>query len=136
MSQEGMLSPQRIVVERGGARSEASIAWRYDAGSWVVDLRGPEIGEESAREADAFEALCTIRDVVEPRGWRLGVAGAQADVWPSGMARDQGGGLTCYRMTEAGAAEVVPTFAPVDPAAVVTLVDQRRVIDRLLGPTT
>lgn len=62
---------------------------------------------------------------------RDGVVGAQRDVWPSGMSRDQGGGLVAYRMTAEGAAGFVDTFEPADPATVVTLAEQRAEIDRL-----
>jgi hypothetical protein len=56
---------------------------------------------------------------------------SQPDVWPSGMARDQGGGLTSYRMTADGAAGIVDTFQPVGPDSVTTLAEQRAEIDRL-----
>ena len=86
-----------------------------------------------ARENDAFEALCVIRGRLEPLGWRVGVAGAQVNVWPSGMARDQGGGLSAYRITARGGEDVVDTFAPVDPATVAPLADQKAEIDRLMS---
>ena len=97
----------------------------------MVALTAAAIGEVEARETDAFEALCTVRGRIEPLGWRIGVAGAQVDVWPSGMARDQGGGLTSYRMTKAGAADIVDTFAPVELDTVVTLAEQRAHIEQL-----
>ena len=67
------------------------------------------------------------------RDWRIGVAGAQPEVWPSGMGRDQGGGLSAYRMTAHGAGDVVDTFAPVDPLSVTTLREQKSQIDRLMS---
>jgi hypothetical protein len=124
-------SPQNIRVSRGGLASDATVAWRYDQGAWVVEITSPDFAPLEARENDAFEALCAIRDRIEPLGWRIGVAGAQLDVWPSGMARDQGGGLTAYRMTEAGVTGVVDTFEPVDPATVTTVAEQRAESDRL-----
>ena len=63
--------------------------------------------------------------------WRIGVAGAQADVWPSGMARDQGGGLRAYRMSSEQVGDLVDTFEPVDPATVTTVARQRAEADRL-----
>jgi len=106
-------SPQSIQVARDGVVSDATIAWRHDPGEWVVELTSPEIGRAEARADDAFEALCVIRDGLEPGGWRVGVLGAQADVWPSGMSRDQGGGLTSYRM---GAASPARWWTPSGPS--------------------
>jgi hypothetical protein len=126
-------SPQAIQVARDGVASDASVAWRYEQGAWVVEVSSSAFEPVEARENDAFEALCLIRAQLEPLGWRIGVAGAQVDVWPSGMSRDQGGGLSAYRMTAHGAGDVVDTFAPVDPLSVTTLGDQKSQIDRLMS---
>lgn len=124
-------SPQAIQMTREGVAYEAMIAWRFDRGLWVVEVTSTTFDPIEARENDAFEALCTVRERLEPLGWRLGVAGAQVDVWPSGMARDQGGGLSAYRMTAKGGESVVDTFEPVDPATVTIVAEQRAEIDRL-----
>ncbi len=124
-------SPQSVPVSRDGVVTSAAVAWWYESGGWVVEITSSEFDPVRAREDDAFEALCTVRDVLEPLGWRIGVLGAQPDVWPSGMARDQGGGLSAYRMTSRGAGSVVDTFEPVDPATVTTVGEQRDAIDAL-----
>ena len=124
-------SPQSIRMSRDGVLTRATVAWRYEKGEWVVEITSPDFDPVQAREDDAFEALCTVRDRLEPLGWRIGVVGAQADVWPRGMARDQGGGLSAYRMTPRGAGSVVDTFEPVDPATVTTVAEQRAAIDAL-----
>lgn len=124
-------SPQTIRVSHDGVESSATIAWNWDDGDWTVTLTSPELDTVEAREDDAFEALCTIRERLEPLGWRIGVLGAQVDVWPSGMSRDQGGGKSAYRMTAHGAQDRVDTFGPVDPATVTTIAEQRAFIDRL-----
>lgn len=126
-------SPQPIQVARHGVVSEAMVTWRYMHGVWIVTITSPAFGAIEARENDAFEALCVIREQVEPLGWRIGVAGAQADVWPSGMARDQGGGLTAYRMSERGGESLLDTFQPVDPETTTSVAAQRAHIDRLYG---
>lgn len=64
-------------------------------------------------------------------GWRLELAGAQVDVWPSGMARDQGGGLRAYRWSNQQVEGLVDTFAPVDPATAATVDEQRLAADRI-----
>ena len=127
-------SPQQIQASKNGASFDASVAWRYQSGRWLVAIESADFEAVEARADDAFEALCLVRDQLEPLGWRIGVAGAQPGVWPSGMSRDQGGGLTAYLMTVDGAAGVVDTFQPVDPASVVTVAEQRAEIDRLTRP--
>lgn len=110
----------------------ASCAMRQCRGAMrVVEFESAVVRAVEVRADDAFEALCRIRDELEPSGWRIGVAGAQRDVWPSGMSRDQGGGLVAYRMTAGGAAGIVDTFEPVDPVTVTTIAEQRAEVDRL-----
>lgn len=125
-------SPQTISVAREGIVRGASISWRFDEPySWVVEITSAGFGTAQARAYDAFEALCIVREELEPYGWRIGVAGAQADVWPSGMARDQGGGLRAYRMTPERVGDLVDTFEPVDPSTVTAVALQRAETDRL-----
>ncbi len=126
-------SPQAIRIDRGGIVAEAVISWRYERDGWTVELASAATGAVAAHAADAFEALCRVRERLESEGWLVGVAGAQAGVWPSGMARDQGGGLTAYRLeaeAEAEADTVVDTFAPVDPAATSTVAAQQADAER------
>lgn len=95
---------------RGGNRSvtafsaavtvTAEVAWReiLDAdgnATYEVSATGPW-GAVTERAADAFEALVRVRRRLEPDNWFLAVAGARRDTYPSGMARDQGGGLRAY----------------------------------------
>ncbi|MFD1146721.1 hypothetical protein [Saccharothrix hoggarensis] len=74
----------------------------------------------TATAPDAFEALVRLRRQVEPHGWAVAVQGARRDAWPSGMARDMGGGLRVYVMRPGRAVttedDLVDTFAdaPVD----------------------
>ena len=125
-------SPQTFELSRDGVNEQATVAWRYESADWVVHVESTAFGSSGASADDAFEALCLIREELEPQGWRLGVAGAQLGVWPSGMSRDMGGGLTAYRMTADGAAaSTVDTFQPVDPATVTTVAAQRAEIERL-----
>lgn len=121
-----------IKVSRDGIVRDATVTWRFDgARSWEVEIRCTGFGAAEARADDAFEALCLVREELEPFGWLIGVAGAQADVWPSGMARDQGGGLRAYRMTAERVGDVVDAFEPVDPETVTTVALQRAETYRL-----
>lgn len=125
-------SPQTISVAREGIVREAVISWRLDQSyRWLVEIVSAGFGTAQARADDAFEALCLVREELEPFGWRIGVVGAQADVWPSGMARDQGGGQRAYRMTAEQVGDLVDTFEPVDPVSVATVALQRAETDRL-----
>ncbi len=127
-------SPQTIQVRRGDAVHEGTVTWRWREDMvWTVVVGSPELGSVEAQADDAFEALCQVRERLEPDGWRLGVAGAQVDVWPSGMARDQGGGLRAYRLTAAGPGDLVDTFEPVDPATVTTVAEQQAEAELVLG---
>lgn len=110
---------------------DAIVTWRFERTTWVVEIISAGFGTARADADDAFEALCIIREELEPFGWRIGVAGAQADVWPSGMARDQGGGLRAYRMTAERVGDLVDTFEPVDPETITTVTLQRAETDRL-----
>ncbi|NQX23207.1 hypothetical protein [Curtobacterium sp. VKM Ac-2852] len=73
--------------------------------------------EHSATADDAFEALSLVRAALDRDGWLLGVQGARVDVWPSGMARQQGGGLRAYRHRRGRRPrldDLVDVFAPAD----------------------
>jgi hypothetical protein len=118
-------SPQTVRVQRDGVGYDATISWHYEDRGWRVVIVCAAFEQVEARADDAFEALAQVRDQLEPQGWRIGVAGAQAGVWPSGMARDQGGGLSAYRMSDQVVGEVVDTFEPVDPSTVTTVAAQR-----------
>lgn len=124
-------SPQSIQVVCDGAIQDATVAWHPEGRQWVVTVDSPAFGRAEGRAADAFDALCRVRELLEQSGWRVGVVGAQPDVWPSGMARDQGSGLVAYRMTSDGAAGLVETFEPAHPATAVTVAVQRAALERL-----
>ena len=120
-----IVSPQMVRVRRDTDEIDATLAWRYVDGGWAVSLELGDGRRFDERAADAFEALCRVRERLEVEGLRIGVVGAQIDVWPSGMARDQGGGLTAYRHGPQGVIGVVDTFTPADPTTAVTVAAQR-----------
>ena len=51
-----------------------------------------------ASASDFFEALCSIRLQLEPEQLLPFCYGASLNVFPSGMARDMGAGLSAYRL--------------------------------------
>lgn len=55
-------SPQAIRIDRGGIAAEAVISWRYERDGWTVELASAATGAVAAHAADAFEALCLVRE--------------------------------------------------------------------------
>jgi hypothetical protein len=126
-----LTSPQSIWVSREGLAHRATIEWHLtEDHGWTVSITCPAFGTAEARADDAFEALCLVREELEPYGWRIGVAGSQVDVWPSGMARDQGGGKVAYRF---GSPDMVEVFEPVDPETVTTVALQQSAAETHYG---
>lgn len=131
----GSLERIEVVVQvhflafKGGLDAEARC--EYDGlpdGQWSVILGGP-FPEVEARAGDAFDALSRARTVVEANGWTLGLNGARVDAWPSGMARDQGGGRRVYvidadRIKNRLPLELIDTFGPADRSLVGTVAEQ------------
>jgi hypothetical protein len=118
-------SPQQIRLSHEGCLHQATVSWRLEDDGFAVEIASDALGTSPLRThaSDAFEALCLLREQLEPQGWRVGVVGARIDVWPSGMARDQGGGQVAYRWEGRDPVDRVDTFAPTDPAAVVTVAE-------------
>ena len=52
----------------------------------------------TATGPDMFEALVRLRRQLEPDGLMVAVQGSRRDTYPSGMARDMGGGMRVYIM--------------------------------------
>jgi hypothetical protein len=52
----------------------------------------------TATGPDMFEALVRLRRQLEPDGLMVAVQGSRRDAYPSGMARDMGGGMGVYVM--------------------------------------
>lgn len=128
-------SRQQIRLSRDGTLHEATVSWWFDDDEYTVEIVCDALATSAhrTRASDAFEALCLLREELEPKGWRVGVVGARIDVWPSGMARDQGGGQVAYRWEGRVPVERVDTFAPTDPAATVTVAAQQVAIEAQVG---
>jgi hypothetical protein len=63
---------------------------------WVVTLRSDDDGTWSAEGDDLFDALQRVRRETDTMGVKLCVNGARRNAYPSGMARDMGGGQMVY----------------------------------------
>jgi len=88
---------RRVVTAfRIGEEISVDLTWCYDDGKYQVAAVGPW-GRITGHAADAFSALVEVRRALEIEGWRLAVAGARRDTYPSGMARSSGG-FRAYEM--------------------------------------
>jgi len=90
----------------------------------------------TATGPDMFEALVRLRRQLEPAGLVVAVQGSRRDTYPSGMARDMGGGMGVYVMRPGRAArreDLVDTLgdAPADQMA--TVDEQRAFFDAWLA---
>lgn len=67
-----------------------------EAAPWDLFL---ELGDRrySSTGDDLFESLTSLRYALEGDGLLICVEGARADVYPSGMSRQMGGGRRAYR---------------------------------------
>ena len=75
-----------------------------------------------------FEALLRLRRQLEPEGIMIAVQGCRRDAFPSGMARDMGGGEAIYVMRPGQAAspdDVVDTLADAAVDQLATIDEQR-----------
>lgn len=119
-----------VSLVRGGERRPAVLHWRHvhdgPRSTVTVELAGagPPL---HAAGPDAFDALAGVREQLEPSGWRLAVQGARRDTYPSGMARDMGGGFSVYVLRigqPPGREDLVRTFDEADPALLATVAEQ------------
>jgi hypothetical protein len=69
---------------RNGEPATASLGVGLGGGRWTGDIEQGRYRWRSDAE-DAFAALTTLREQQEPIGFRFGLNGALADVWPSGQ---------------------------------------------------
>lgn len=83
-----------------------------------------------AEQLDLFECLRAVRCALDEEGALLCCEGARRDVFPSGMARQMGGGRKAYRI--ATDRVLVDIFAPTDCNEVCTVDEQAESVERLL----
>ncbi|MBB5805526.1 hypothetical protein F4560_005294 [Saccharothrix ecbatanensis] len=132
------LVDREVLVVRADVRKRVPLrVWLdgYDGPrpTYRVEL-APDRDRFTATGPDAFEALVRLRRQLEPEGWAVVVQGARRDTWPSGMARDMGGGLKVYVLRPGGPTatdeDLVDTFADIpggqaDPAGLIGTVAEQ-----------
>jgi hypothetical protein len=82
----------------------------------------------TATAPDVFEALVRLRRQLEPDGLLVAVQGSRRDTYPSGMAREMGGGMLVYVMRpglRARPEDLVETFDDAPPDQIATVDEQR-----------
>jgi hypothetical protein len=94
---------------------------------YALDLEIPNLGPHRTVGPDVFECLLRVRAELEPLGFRFLVNGARRNVWPSGMARDMGGGRQAYVLVlgQPGRPELVDIFEPADDGQIALVQEQR-----------
>ncbi len=97
--------------------------------SYRLTLTAPDGASWSSEKGDVFECLLTLRDEIEPLGFRLCCNGARKDAWASGMLRDMGMGKSVYLLADARKGERPPQVGTLEAAPadmIVTVEEQRR----------
>jgi hypothetical protein len=127
MSGRDRATERQVRLSCRGAESTAVLRWWQDGPyDYGVALDGPA-GEVVGRGPDLFEALVEVRRQLEPVGCLVAVQGARRDTYPSGMARDMGGGAQVYVLRPGKPArERVGTFDDAPVALLGTVEQQRR----------
>ena len=94
---------------------------------YALDLEIPNLGPRRTVGPDQFECLLRIRAEFEPLGFHFLVNGARRNVWPSGMAREMGGGKQAYVLVlgQPGRPELVDIFEPADESQIALVQEQR-----------
>ena len=127
-------------VEGNGVQAEWEVEWKY--GNEEFSLAVSKYGGgliRTARGPDLFDAFCEIRRDLEGEGVRICVSGARIDAYPSGMAREMGGGQMVYllrrpsmigkliRLPYLRPRKLVYIFSPA-PCHLVATVDEQEVL--------
>jgi hypothetical protein len=86
----------------------------------------------TATGPDMFEALVRLRRQLEPDGLMVAVQGSRRDTFPSGMARDMGGGMQVYVLRPGRGArleDLVGTLDDAPPDQMATVDEQQAFFD-------
>jgi hypothetical protein len=94
----------------------------------LVTREGTYTCPYTATGPDMFEALVRLRRQLEPDGLMVAVQGSRRDTYPSGMARDMGGGMQVYVMRAGRSARQEDLVEPLGDASPdqITTVDEQR----------
>jgi hypothetical protein len=116
----------RIPVSGSSTIQQAELVYSV-APPWRLRVTLDDGMAFESQQNDLFECLADVRRRLEPEGVFLCCEGARRDVFPSGMARQMGGGRKAYRHSASGDSprpQLVDIFAPTDCSAVCTVDEQ------------
>jgi hypothetical protein len=130
-----LLADRDVVVVRDGQPEQTRLrAWLdgYDGPMpcyriQLVTRAGNYTCPYTATAPDLFEALVRVRRQLEPDGLMVAVQGSRRDTYPSGMARDMGGGREVYVMRlglPARREDMVGTLDDAPPGQLATVDEQ------------
>lgn len=139
MSEESGGEPIERVAVHDGVEHPAMIRWGTRQGPhghllYEIEVDGP-FPVARGEGPDLFAALQRARRILEGSGWLLAVEGSRRQTHPSGMQRDQGGGLVAYQL-DTGRSRAYPQrsiLERADPADCVTVVEQERWYEQWLA---
>jgi hypothetical protein len=130
-----LLADRDVVVIRGGQPEQARLRGWLDGHDGPVPTYRIELVTRlgsytcpyTATGPDMFEALVRLRRQLEPDGLIVAVQGSRRDTYPSGMARDMGGGMQVYVMRpgQPGRPDLVKTLDDAPPDQMATVDEQR-----------
>jgi hypothetical protein len=105
------------------------ISGQWDGRNAQLSIEAPELHLTlQAAGPDLFAALQQLREALEPLGWIPLCNGARVDCYPSGMARDMGGGASVYVLSAERSPgrrlPLVGTFEPAPRESVGAVADQ------------
>lgn len=121
-----------VTLVREAMREECLLEWSRDLvdGRDQYTIRLTKGGQVvTGVGSDMFEALVELRRKFESKGWLIAVQGSRRDAYPSGMARDMGGGERIYvlrRGMPAKLDDLVDTLAAADPSQLATVEEQEQ----------
>jgi hypothetical protein len=95
--------------------------------NWILEFTSPITEKLSFTETDVFECLTQLRLELAKCGCKPLCAGARLDVYPSGMCRDMGNGLSAYILTpnkQAGLEDLVDIFEYAEPDLIASVEEQ------------
>jgi hypothetical protein len=133
-----LLDDRDVVVIRDGQPEQARLrgwldghdgpvpTYRIDLVTRLGSCTCPYI----ATGPDMFEALARLRRQLEPDGLMVVVQGSRRDTYPSGMARDMGGGMQVYIMRpglRGRREDLVKTLDDASPDQIATVDEQREI---------
>jgi hypothetical protein len=131
-----LLADRDVVVIRDGQPEQARLRGWLDGHDGPVPRYRIELVARAgnytcpytATAPDMFEALVRLRRQLEPDGLAVAVQGARRDTYPSGMARDMGGGMGVYVMRAGLPARLEDLVNTLDdaPSDQIATVDEQR----------